>query len=147
MDIIRVQDRAIHVDEALASIQDPAAGGQALFLGTVRNHFEGRPSLGLFYEAYPELAEAEMAAIAAELKDEFGVAHVVMVHRVGELGLGESAVLVAVSSAHREEALRACQAGIDRIKVRVPIWKKERWADGATDWHDDPDASSSETPL
>ncbi len=147
MDIIRVQNGAIEVQEALDAIQDPASGGQALFLGTVRNQFEGRPSRGMFYEAYQELAEAEMAAIAAELKAEFGVAHVVMVHRVGELALGESAVLVAISSAHREEALRACQAGIDRIKVRAPIWKKERWADGGTDWHDDPAARSGETPL
>ena len=147
MDIIRVQDRPIEVQEALDAIQDPAAGGQALFIGTVRNYFEGRASQGLFYEAYQELAEAEMAAIAAELRAEFGVAHVVMLHRVGELALGEAAVLVAVSSGHRGDALKACQAGIERIKVRVPIWKKERWADGKTDWHDDPEASSDGTPL
>ncbi|NMP22118.1 molybdenum cofactor biosynthesis protein MoaE [Sulfobacillus harzensis] len=140
MDIFRVQKDPINVDEALKAISDPAAGGQALFLGTVRNNFEGRASLGLFYEAYRELAEKEMARIGREIKDEFGALHVAMVHRVGDLALTETAVVVAVSTPHRAEAFKACQAGIDRIKERVPIWKKERWADGQTAWHRDPEA-------
>ncbi|MCL5116418.1 MAG: molybdenum cofactor biosynthesis protein MoaE [Firmicutes bacterium] len=138
MDIYRVQREPIQVDEALQAIRDEAAGGEALFLGTVRNVFEGRASQGLYYEAYQELAEKEMARIGAELKQEFGVLHVVMIHRVGELALADVAVMVAVSTPHRAEALKACHAGIDRIKSRAPIWKKERWADGGTAWHDDP---------
>jgi molybdopterin synthase catalytic subunit len=104
----------------------------------VRNVFEGRASQGLFYEAYQDLAEQEMNRIKDELKRDFDVLSVVMVHRIGELALGEIAVMVAVSAAHRHQAIRACEAGIDRIKDRVPIWKKERWADGGTSWHDDP---------
>lgn len=147
MDRYRVQtDPMASVEEVLQEIRDPDCGGEALFIGTVRNQFEDRASLGLFYEAYQELAEKELARIGAELKAEFGVRHVVMVHRVGELALTEAAVLVAVSAPHRHQALAAVAAGIDRVKERAPIWKKERWADGADSWHDDP-LSSGETPL
>ncbi len=140
MEIYRVDARPIDVNEALMAIQDPAAGGQAVFLGTVRNEFEGRPSDGLFYEAYAPLAEKEMARIGAEIRAEFGCLHVAMIHRVGELSVGEVAVVVAVSTAHRAEAFLASKAGIDRIKSRAPIWKKERWADGSAVWHHDPTA-------
>lgn len=146
MDIIRVQSEPIEVAEALAAIEDHAAGGHAVFIGTVRNSFEGQASQGILYEAYEELAEKEMARIADEMKHEFDVLHVVLIHRVGELGLGEAAVVVAVSAAHRVAAIQACQAGIDRVKERAPIWKKERFADGQTSWHHDP-ANSGGTPL
>lgn len=145
MDIYRIADEPIDVIAALAAIADPKAGGQAVFLGTVRDHFDGVASRGLFYEAYRQLAEKEMTRIGAELKQEFGVLHVVMIHRVGELALTETAVLVAISSGHRHEAIEACHAGIDRIKSRAPIWKKERWASGLSQWHHE--ANSSETPL
>ncbi|CAB1129782.1 molybdopterin synthase (large subunit) [Candidatus Hydrogenisulfobacillus filiaventi] len=130
----------IRVEACLEDIQDPACGGQALFLGTVRNEFEGRPTRGLFYDAYPALAEKELARIGAELEAEFGVRNWVLVHRVGELAVGEVSVVVAVSAPHREAAFAACRAGIDRIKARVPIWKKELWADGGARWHDEPPA-------
>lgn len=145
VDIVRIQADALDVEECLSAIADVQAGGQSVFLGTVRNSFEGRESRGLFYEAYPQLAEKEMARIADELHREFGVLHAALIHRVGELALGETAVIVAVSAGHRQEAIEACHAGIDRIKARVPIWKKERWADGQDAWHDDP--SSDGRPL
>ncbi|MCY0898166.1 MAG: molybdenum cofactor biosynthesis protein MoaE [Firmicutes bacterium] len=147
MDVVKIQTEPIQVDMALKTISDASCGAQAIFLGTVRDSFEGRPSRGLLYEAYHALAEKEMRRIAHELRAEFSVRHVALIHRVGELGLEEVAVLVAVSAGHRDAAFAACQAGIDRIKTRVPIWKKERWADGHSSWHDDPQASSSETPL
>ncbi len=146
MDIVRVQEWTIDVEDARAAIHDAGAGGEALFVGTVRNSFEGRTSLGLFYESYQDLAEKEMRRIAQELRREFGILRLVMIHRVGELAVGEAAVLVAVSAAHRGQAFAACQAGIDRVKERVPIWKKERWAEGEASWHHDP-ASSSGTRL
>lgn len=148
--VVRVQTEPIEVEKALAFIDDASCGGQALFLGTVRNSFSGRPSRGLFYDAYPALAEKEMARINGELSQEFEVAHVVMIHRIGELKVGEIAVLVAVSAPHRGAAFAACQAGIDRIKTRVPIWKLERWQDGPDSWHDDGSGesiNSGETPL
>ncbi len=145
MDTIRIQKEPLDVSEALLAIADLQAGGQALFLGTVRNHHEDRESRGLFYDAYPELAAKEMARIADEIRQEFAVLHLVMLHRIGELALGEVAVIVASSAAHRQDAIHACQAGIDRIKQRVPIWKKERWAHGPDTWHDDPNLG--EKPL
>lgn len=141
-DIYRVVAQSIDVGEALTAIADPGTGGQAIFLGTVRNEFNGRPSRGLFYEAYQEMAEKEMRQIGDELKVEFGARHVVMIHRVGELALGEISVVVAVSAPHRPQAFSACRAGIDRLKARVPIWKKERWADGEDSWHYDDEAPS-----
>lgn len=135
MDIIRVQSDPIALSLAEQAIRDEAAGGHAFFVGTVRNSFEGRESRGLFYEAYAPLADRELARIADELHHEFGVLHVVLIHRVGELGLGDVAVVVAASAPHRQDALTAVAAGIDRVKVRVPIWKKERWAAGGDSWH------------
>ena len=139
MDIYRIQAGPIDVGEALAALFDPACGGQALFLGVARNEFQGRPSAGLEYEAYASLAEREMARIGQDLRLEFGVRHVVMVHRVGRLALGEASVLVGVAAPHRAAALDACRAGIDRLKSRVPIFKRERWADGEAAWHGAPD--------
>jgi len=135
---IGVQSEPIDVAWAIGHLTEPDVGGLALFLGTVRNEFQGRASRGLYYDAYPALAEEEMSRIADEMREEFQIRGVVFIHRVGELALGDTAVLVAVSAAHRDHALKACQVAIDRIKARVPIWKKERWADGDTTWHDDP---------
>jgi molybdopterin synthase catalytic subunit len=143
---VRVQTEPLDLAAALAAVSDPACGGLAFFVGTVRNTFEGRASQGLFYEAYPELAEKEMRRIADELEREFGVRHVVLWHRIGELGLGEAAVLVAASAPHRDKAIAAVQVGIDRVKARAPIWKKERWADGGSGWHHD-SLNLGETPL
>lgn len=141
-DLYRITEDPIDIAEVLAAIADPATGAHAVFFGTVRDEFEGRASRGLFYEAYAELAEKEMRQIGEELKAEFGIHHVAMVHRVGELGLTEVSVVVAVSSPHRPDAFPACRAGIDRVKARAPIWKKELWTDGQEHWHYD-----DETPL
>lgn len=138
MDIWRLTEQPIDVNEALAAIEDPECGAQAIFLGLVRNEFEGRASTGIFYDAYVGLAEKELARIGQELKDEFDIRHVVLVHRIGDLPVGTASVLVAISSGHRPDAFRAAREGIDRIKARVPIWKREHWADGADTWHDDP---------
>jgi molybdopterin synthase catalytic subunit len=125
----------IAVEREVALLQDPGCGGVAVFLGTVRDEFEGRPSRGLVYQAYVPLAEKELARIGAELQAEFGARRVVLVHRVGTLALGEISVLVGVATPHREAAFLAARAGIDRIKQRVPIWKKELWAEGGASWH------------
>ncbi len=140
MDIMRLTEAPIDVNEALAAIADPACGAQAFFLGLVRNEFEGRASAGIFYDAYVGLAEKELVQIGQELKAEFDIRHVVLIHRVGDLPVGTASVLVAVASGHRPEAFRAAREGIDRIKARVPIWKQEHWANGTDSWHDDPSA-------
>lgn len=117
--------------EALA---DPACGGYATFEGWVRDHNEGRAVRRLEYEAYAALAEREGERIVAEAIARYGVQHAACVHRIGDLGLGEMAVWVGVSSRHRAEAFAACRYIIDEVKHRVPIWKKEHYVDGDSGW-------------
>lgn len=139
MERYQVVSGRLIVEDALAEISDPACGGLVVFLGVVRNEFEGRPSKGIEYEAYRTMAEEEMRRIGEALIQEFDVRHVVMRHRVGRLKVTDASVLVAVAAPHREAAFKACQQGIDRLKATVPIWKKELWADGTESWHGDPD--------
>jgi molybdopterin synthase catalytic subunit len=113
---------------------DSRAGGFCSFEGWVRDHHQGRAVLRLEYEAYQILAEKEGNRIMAEAKEKFEILHAVCVHRVGTLEIGEMAVYVCVSSAHREAAFEACRWIIDEIKSRVPIWKKEFFADGEIGW-------------
>ena len=106
------------------------AGAIALFYGVVRDHNRGRRVMHLEYDAYPEMATKVMRQIAAEVKERFGVAEIAIQHRTGRLAIGETSLLVAVSSAHRKEAFEACQALVDRFKETVPVWKKEVFEDG-----------------
>lgn len=141
MNITRLITDPIDVNEALGAIADPECGAQVFFLGVVRNEFEGRASQGIFYDAYVSLAEKELARIATELHDAFDIRHLVLVHRIGDLPVGTASVLVAVAAGHRPDAFRAAKEGIDRIKARVPIWKREHWVKGPDTWHDDALAS------
>jgi len=113
---------------------DPRAGAFAGFEGWVRQHNEGRAVRGLRYEAYVELAEREGAAIIHEARAQFDILDARCVHRMGELGIGELAVWVGVSAAHRGPAFDACRYIIDEVKARVPIWKHEHYADGDAQW-------------
>jgi molybdopterin synthase catalytic subunit len=122
------------------------AGAFASFEGWVRDHNDGRAVQGLHYEAYAALAEAEGERILAEALARFDVLEAICVHRVGELAIGELAVWVGVSAAHRDMAFGTCRWIIDEVKSRVPIWKHERYADGRSDWlhpgQSDPSAGS-----
>lgn len=115
-------------------VLDPAAGGYCSFEGWVRNHHEGRAVLRLEYEAYRALAEKEGERIVAEAKERFDILHAVCVHRTGPIEIGGIAVAVCVSAAHRDAAFDACRHIIDETKARVPIWKKEHFADGSSGW-------------
>ena len=115
-------------------LSDPACGAQVLFEGRVRDHNEGRPVLRLSYEVYEPLALKEGRTILQEAVEQFEIKHARAVHRQGELDLTEPAVVVGVSSAHRAAAFTACRYIIDEIKQRLPIWKKEYYADGDTEW-------------
>jgi len=119
----------------LASVQAPERGGVASFLGLVRDHHEGRPVLRLDYSAYGEMAEAECGRIVAEAEARWRVA-VALRHRVGSLAIGDTAVAVVAASAHREEAFAACRYVIEEVKRRVPVWKREFYADGTAAWVD-----------
>lgn len=121
------------------------AGACASFEGWVRNHNEGRAALGLRYEAYVALAETEGEAIVAEALQRFAIADAACVHRIGDLAVGDLAVWVGVSAAHRDAAFAACRWIIDEVKARVPIWKHERYAEGDAAWlHPQPDDGSSD---
>ena len=109
------------------------AGAIALFYGVVRDHNRGRKVMRLEYDAYPEMATKVMQRIADEVKERFNVAETAIQHRTGRLEIGETSLLVAVSSAHRREAFEACQALVDRLKEEVPIWKKEVF-EGGEEW-------------
>jgi molybdopterin/thiamine biosynthesis adenylyltransferase/molybdopterin synthase catalytic subunit/rhodanese-related sulfurtransferase len=115
-------------------VRDPACGGFAAFEGWVRNHNEGHAVTRLEYEAFVELAEKEGERIVRAAIEKFGVTRAACVHRVGSLGLGDVAVWVGVSAAHRDEAFRACRFIIDEVKHRVPIWKKEHYVTGDSGW-------------
>jgi molybdopterin synthase catalytic subunit len=115
-------------------LQDLGAGGYVSFEGWVRDQNEGQEVTRLEYEAFQELAEKEGGRIIAEALRRYPVKHALCIHRVGSLGLGEMAVWVGVSSAHRGEAFDACRFIIDEVKVRVPIWKKEHYRSGNSGW-------------
>jgi molybdopterin synthase catalytic subunit len=119
----------------LARVGSPERGGVASFLGQVRNHHVGRAVLRLEYSAYAPMAEAECTRIVAEAESRWRVA-VALSHRVGALAVGDTAVAVVAASAHREEAFAACRYVIEEVKRRVPVWKREYYADGTVVWVD-----------
>jgi molybdopterin synthase catalytic subunit/molybdopterin converting factor small subunit len=132
--LAEVRATPLSIDEVVTAVQHPGAGGIAIFLGVVRDQHEGKAVSRLDYEAYAELAHKEMARILDELERTHPSARVAALHRVGELAIGDAAVVVAASAAHRDEAFTVCRAAIDRIKASVPIWKKEWAADGSALW-------------
>ena len=136
VDIVRLaelRDIPLSVDEVLSAVSDPAAGGIALFVGTVREQDHGRPVVRLGYTAHPS-APAELRRIAEKVAASFGAVAVAAVHRVGDLEVGDLAVVVAVASPHRAEAFDACRALIDELKQVVPVWKHQEFAGGDSEW-------------
>ena len=125
---------AIVPQDVLDLVGHQEDGAVLLFLGVVRNHNEGRAVGGLRYEAYPEMAEAVLADIAAEAAQRFGTDRIAVVHRVGDLGIGEIAVAVAVSSPHRAESFDGARYVMEELKRRLPVWKHEAYADGDAAW-------------
>lgn len=122
-------------DHALTEmVLRPNCGAVVTFLGTVRDLTGDRVTVALDYDAYPEMAEKKMAEIEADTRSRWPVGELAMVHRLGHLDVGEVSVAVAVSCPHRAQAFEACRHAIDRLKELVPIWKKENWSDGRTEW-------------
>ena len=134
MTAFRISAEPIDPAALARSLVHARAGACATFEGWVRDHNEGRAVAGLSYEAYAALAEAEGAKVLAEARSKFEIVEVACVHRIGELAIGELAVWVGVSAAHRGAAFAACRYVIDEVKARVPIWKRERYADGDAGW-------------
>lgn len=130
---IAVREEPLSLDEAVREVAHPGAGGIATFLGAVRDHSDGRVVTRLEYQAYASMAVREMETIAREIEEEIAGVRVAAQHRVGSLAVGDIAVVCAASAPHRGEAFRACRLLIDRIKERVPVWKREHGPDG-TAW-------------
>jgi molybdopterin synthase catalytic subunit len=136
VDIVRLaelRETPLSVDEVLSAVSDPAAGGIALFVGTVRDNDHDREVVRLGYTAHPS-AEAEMRRVAEKVAATFGLMAVAAVHRVGDLAVGDLAVVTAVACPHRAEAFDACRALIDELKQAVPIWKHQEFAGGESEW-------------
>jgi molybdopterin synthase catalytic subunit len=132
--LVRVTDETIGANEAVAFVADPAAGGTCVFLGTVRDHSEAGRVTGLTYEAWDELAVRRLEELGVELFATWPLRKVALLHRTGELAIGDVSVVVACSAAHRAQAFEACRHGIERLKEDVPIWKKEALVSGEAHW-------------
>ncbi len=132
--LIRVTADPLSVDEALAAVGDPGAGGTCVFVGTVRDHSDAGDVTGLRYEAWEELAIKRLQELAAELAEKWPVKKVAILHRTGDLEVGEASVVIACSAPHRADAFEACRHAIERLKEDVPIWKKEELATGEAHW-------------
>jgi molybdopterin synthase catalytic subunit len=131
--LVAVRDRPLSLDEALAAVRHPSCGGVAFFVGVVRDHDHGRAVRALDYSAHPS-AEAELAAVCAEVASRSGGVRVAAVHRTGALAVGDLAVVVAAAAPHRPEAFAACRDLIDTLKARTPIWKRQHLGDGSAEW-------------
>jgi molybdopterin synthase catalytic subunit len=131
--LIAVRESELSVDEVRAAVADPAAGGIALFAGAVRDSDHDRGVSGLSYSAHPSAAD-DLRRVAEVIAEKYPVIGIAAVHRVGELAIGDLAVVLAVSCPHRAEAFDACRDLIDILKASVPIWKHQRFDDGTAEW-------------
>lgn len=129
-----ITDQPLSVRDAVDFVGDDTAGAIDVFIGTTRRFTAGRETVRLSYEAYEEMAVAEMKRLAVECSAAWDVARIAIHHRTGVVGVGEASVVIAVSSAHRDAAFEACRFLIDRLKVDVPIWKRESFLDGTEEW-------------
>ena len=131
--LVDLRETPLDVDEVLAALDDEESGGLTVFIGRVRNHDHGLDVTGLEYTAHPTALEA-LRRVCAAVAEEYDVHGVAAVHRVGRLEIGDLAVVVATTAAHRGDAFAASRALIDTLKSEVPIWKHQRFADGSTEW-------------
>ncbi|MDQ1684535.1 MAG: molybdopterin synthase catalytic subunit [Frankiaceae bacterium] len=131
--LVAIRETPLSVDEVLSAVMDPAAGGLVVFVGTVRDVDGGRAVGGLGYSAHPA-AEDSLRAVAESVAQRFPAVALAAVHRVGDLAVGDLAVVVAAACPHRGEAFDAARALIDELKQTVPIWKHQLFADGTDEW-------------
>ena len=131
MKLFEITSEPFSIDDVIARLASPANGAVATFVGVVRGETDGRETEHLEYEAYPDMAEKQLRQIGDEIRERWPtIREVAIVHRTGHLEVGETIVVIAVSSAHRQEVFAATHYAIDRLKQIVPIWKKEVWTDG-----------------
>lgn len=135
-ELLDLTNEPIDVGALYDAVRDPGCGAVTCFVGTTRDVHEGRAVARLSYETYEEMAREELGRLASEMRSRYpGVARVAIVHRLGEVPLAEASVVIAVATPHRSEGFEACRWGIDALKERLPVWKKELYADGgAPQW-------------
>lgn len=139
-------EEPLDVGAAVARVRNPASGAVLVFLGTVRDSHRGREVSKLTYTAYPSMAKDRLRRIVDELQAGSERLRVAIHHRLGEVPAGEPSVVIAVSSPHREEAYEASRQALERLKTEVPIWKREHYADGETEWREDEPLTSPTPP-
>jgi molybdopterin synthase catalytic subunit len=132
-----ITEEALDPAAVTALVESPDCGAVVLFLGTVRNHHAGRPVRGIIYSAYRSMAEERLKRIARELEAEAEGLKVAIVHRIGQMTVGEASVAIAVASPHRAAAYEAGRTALERLKAEVPIWKREQYADGEVVWREE----------
>lgn len=132
--MIALTDQSIDTTQVLATVRSPLAGATVLFLGTTRAVTDGRQTTALAYESYRTMALATLSELEGRARQQWNLTEVAIVHRLGEVPVGETSVAIAVSSPHRQAAFAAGQWLIDTLKSTVPIWKRERWSDGTEEW-------------
>ena len=132
--MVQITHSNIDIPSILDSVSSPESGAIDIFVGTTRNESQGRTVLSLTYEAYEPMAIKIMNLFEQEALTRWPLQKVVIVHRLGKVDLMEASVVIAVAAPHRTEAFEACRYLIDRLKKEVPIWKKEHFADGKTEW-------------
>ena len=131
---MHITSEKITLEEFFSHSPDPRSGAMAAFVGMVRNHDHGSKVQELYYECYIPMANKQIASLILEVKTKWPVEDIRVLHRVGVLKIGETAVAIAVNSSHRPEAFAACRFMIERIKTEVPIWKKQIFEDGSSEW-------------
>ena len=134
--MIRITNNRLNLQEIMLELEDNSAGASSIFIGNVRNRGKSGNVSEIYYEAYSEMAEEKMKEIENEAQTKWAIKKLVAIHRIGNLKVGETSIIIGVSSEHRHEAFEACKYIINNVKTRVPIWKKEiskesqKWADG-----------------
>jgi molybdopterin synthase catalytic subunit len=132
--MFKVTTEPLNVQTLNDLVKRPTDGAVVTFDGIVRNSFDGLAVRSLEYEAYAEMAEKKMAQIGEEVRQKFPIGKIAIIHRLGQLDIGESSIIIAVAAPHRHEAFEACAYAMDRVKEEVPIWKKEFFTDGNDHW-------------
>jgi molybdopterin synthase catalytic subunit len=128
--MFRVTEKPIDINELLTFVTRPQTGAVVTFVGTTRDHNDGRRVVALRYEAYTDMAEKELERVGQEARERWRIERIAIVHRIGHVDIGESSVAIAASAAHRNDAFEACRFAIEEIKRSVPIWKKELFEGG-----------------
>jgi len=134
LEFARIQDTALNL-EGFDSIQAfPECGGTGIFIGTVRNHHEGRAVQALKYTSYAPVAEKMIRTIEQEIQEKYALRYVRVVHRIGTLDIGDKTIIAIAYAPHRREAFQACEEAVERVKHEVPVWKEEFYTDGSSQY-------------